>query len=487
MRRYRIGKDRGKLHSVVIIATVIILGIILIRGATLSFSTEVGQAKNNLGTILMSRLSVHILESGSSLLRYEAKGESNNPSLPVSILSDQLALHEFIETEKTLPTLLHNPQVSGLADNHPDITTEYLDRKTEPSITNEIGKVEEKSKIKDQEVGRLQYYDLAKGALSKEYILTNGAALNEKTFQEYIASGNQPMYNATGQISVGVMDGELLYGESSDYAKEGEGSAIDTFGSNVRINYTLEQLKNFTFLLQNFYIVDRDTIAIDELFDAEAMLGKDMTLKNDNEEPQILIYHTHSQEAFVDSRDGEMEDTVVGIGTYLAEILHEQYGYNVIHDTSVYDLVNGVLDRSKAYDYAEVGITKILEEHPSIEVVIDLHRDGVAKRSTILDGKETAQIMLFNGLSRDTEGPIGRLDNPYLQDNLAFSLQLQLKANDKYPGLFYKNYLKSYRYNLHVRPKSILVELGTHMNTLQSARNAMEPFAEVLDAVLQGE
>jgi stage II sporulation protein P len=94
--------------------------------------------------------------------------------------------------------------------------------------------------------------------------------------------------------------------------------------------------------------------------------------------------------------------------------------------------------------------------------------------------------MLFNGLSRSTSGPLTRLDNPNQQDNLAFSLQLQLKSLEKYPGLFYKNYLKSYRFNLHLRPKSILMELGTYKNTLGSAKNAMEPFAEILDAVLQG-
>jgi stage II sporulation protein P len=95
--------------------------------------------------------------------------------------------------------------------------------------------------------------------------------------------------------------------------------------------------------------------------------------------------------------------------------------------------------------------------------------------------------MLFNGLSYNQKGPIARLDNPNLQDNLAFSLQLQLKSLEIYPGFFYRNYLEVYRYNLDVRPKSILVELGTHENSLQSAKNAMEPFAKVLDAVLKGQ
>ena len=252
------------------------------------------------------------------------------------------------------------------------------------------------------------------------------------------------------------------------------------------VEYTLEQMKDINFLVRNFYIVESSTRVTDHLFDAEKLLGKDMTIKQKNEKPQILIYHTHSQEDYIDSRPGVPEDTVVGVGTFLKNILEEQYGYNVIQDKTQYDIKNGKLDRNLAYKYALAGIEKILKENPTIEVVIDLHRDALKKRSTMIDGKEVAQVMLLNGLSRDQNGPLAGLDNPNLQENLAFSLQLQLKSQDKYPGLFYKNYLKPLRFNLHVRPKAILMELGTEENTLQSARNAMVPFAEILDDVLQG-
>ena len=93
--------------------------------------------------------------------------------------------------------------------------------------------------------------------------------------------------------------------------------------------------------------------------------------------------------------------------------------------------------------------------------------------------------MLFNGLSRDKKGPITYLDNPNLADNLAFSLQLQIKSLEKYPGLFFKNYLKYLRFNLHLRPKALLIELGTENNTLQSAKNSMVYLAEILDDVFK--
>jgi stage II sporulation protein P len=288
------------------------------------------------------------------------------------------------------------------------------------------------------------------------------------------------------QLQIGYLQGEISRKESQEEGSLSNDAAVETATSGKATQYTLEQLKDINFLVNNFYIVDPSTKITDSLFDGEKLVGKDMTIKQTSDAPQILIYHTHSQEGYINSRPGKVEDTVVGVGSYLMKILEEDYGYNVIHDTSEYDLVNGVLDRDVAYNQAKAGITKILEKNPTIEVVIDLHRDSPAARNTVVNGKETAQIMLFNGLSRDQKGPITYLDNPSLQDNLAFSLQLQLKSKEKYPGLFFKNYLKCYRYNLHVRPKSILIELGTEQNTLESAMNAMDPFAEILDSVLQG-
>jgi stage II sporulation protein P len=158
---------------------------------------------------------------------------------------------------------------------------------------------------------------------------------------------------------------------------------------------------------------------------------------------------------------------------------------NIGEITGNYDFTSPA-GREKLKTSAEAGIKKDLEENPSIEVMIDLHRNSGDNKVIMLNGEETAQVMMFNGLCRDQSGPLTNLDNPYLQDNLSFSLQLQLKSLELYPGLFRKNYLKSYRFNMHFRPKSLLVELGTVKNTVQSAKNALEPFAQILDSVLQG-
>ncbi len=153
-------------------------------------------------------------------------------------------------------------------------------------------------------------------------------------------------------------------------------------------------------------------------------------------------------------------------------------------------MMNGTLDRSKAYDYASEGLEKILDQYPSIEVIIDLHRDGVNEGVhlvTEVNGKPTAQIMFVNGISRSTmQGDIPYLYNPYIQDNLAFSLMLQLKAKAYYPDFTRRILINAYRYNLHFRPRSILVETGAQTNTLEEAMNAMEPLAVMLHEILSG-
>ncbi len=252
------------------------------------------------------------------------------------------------------------------------------------------------------------------------------------------------------------------------------------------VTIPLDKLKDFDYLLQKFYTVDRTTTINSKQLNADTLLGKDCSLKQDASKPQILIYHTHSQEGYKDSKKGDSSTTVVGVGDYLTKLLTEKYGYNVIHDKGEYD----VKDRDNAYSVAGPAIEKILAKNPTIEVVIDLHRDGVADKTrlvTEVNGKSMAQIMFFNGLSRTTAlGDIDYLYNPYIEDNLAFSFQLQLQATQQYPGFARKIYLKGYRYNLHYCPKSLLVEVGAQTNTVQEAKNAMEPLADVLDSVLSG-
>lgn len=248
----------------------------------------------------------------------------------------------------------------------------------------------------------------------------------------------------------------------------------------------LQQLSDYDYLLNQYFTVDAGTTADARLLDASKLLTEDLSIRKNPQVPQILIYHTHSQEEFADSVPGDTKTSIVGMGEVLTEAL-QGYGYQVIHDTGVYDLIDGVLDRSAAYDYARVAVENILQEYPTIEVIIDLHRDGVdgQKFVTEIDGKPTSMIMFFNGISRNSQDePIAYLANPYTQQNLAFSLQLELAAREKYPGYTRNIYLKAERFNLHLRPRSLLVEAGTQLNTVEEEKNAMQPLADLLHEVL---
>lgn len=244
--------------------------------------------------------------------------------------------------------------------------------------------------------------------------------------------------------------------------------------------------ENAAYLRKYIYQIDNTTMATDGELNGKVLLNMDLKLKK-SEKPQILIYHTHGSETYRGSRKGKKSDTVIGVGDVLTQKL-SQKNIKVLHDRNVYDIKNGKEERSKAYNYAARSIEKNLKKYPSIRVVIDLHRDGVNEKTKLITtqkGKQMAQIMFFNGMSRTAaNGNIKYLRNPNKQMNLAFSLQLQAQAAIKYPGFTRKIYMKGYRYNLHYRGRSLLVEVGAQNNTLAQAKASMSLLAELLNNVL---
>ena len=274
---------------------------------------------------------------------------------------------------------------------------------------------------------------------------------------------------------------------SEDLLESQPEQTAQTSASVASVDMSMDKLKDFNYLLSTFYTVDSTTTIGPEQLNAEQLLAKDMHINQNKKGPKVLIFHTHSQEAFADSVEGDTSTSIVGMGKYLAEKLNA-LGIETLHHDGVYDLIDGKLDRSRAYEFSETGVREILNQYPSIEVVIDLHRDGIAEDKhlvTEIDGKQTAKIMFFNGLSRTkTNGDIAYLYNPYIQDNLSFSLQMQLASESMYPGLARRIYLKGYRYSLHMMPKSLLIEAGAQTNTVQEMKNAMDLLANILQKVL---
>lgn len=315
---------------------------------------------------------------------------------------------------------------------------------------------------------------------------------NEKLIAQKLEAENQAQavteenQQAQETQSDGAAETQNETAQAQETSQIPEGTA-----TQKQVEIPREQLTDFNYLLNNFFVVDPTTTALESQINVDTLLGKDMKLEKNPEQPQILIYHTHSQEGFADSVEGDTSTTVIGVGDYLVQLLQERYGYQVLHITDTFDIVDGQLDRSAAYNYAEPVISQALQEHPTIEVVIDLHRDGVDESKhlvTEVNGKPAAQVMFFNGLSRTNQnGEISYLPNPYIEDNLAFSFQLEYLAKQYYPEYTRCIYLKGYRYNLHLKPRSLLLEVGAQTNTVEEAKNAMEPFADLLYKVLSGD
>lgn len=275
-------------------------------------------------------------------------------------------------------------------------------------------------------------------------------------------------------------NGQLIGKDKSEETRQASVPTMDL---------SMERLNDFEYLVSNFYTVDSVTYINPSELNASELLGKDLRIDLSTGGSKILIYHTHSQETFADS-DNDPSTSIVGIGRYLTEILNNKYKIPTMHHEGVYDLINGKLDRSEAYEFAKPEVEQILAENPSIEVVVDLHRDGVADTThlvTEINGKPTAQIMFFNGLSRTrVNGDLVGMANPYLQDNLAFSLQMKIAAETKYPGFARRNYLRGYKYNMDLMPRMLLIEAGAQTNTVEEMRNAMEVLADLLNSVLTG-
>lgn len=271
---------------------------------------------------------------------------------------------------------------------------------------------------------------------------------------------------------------ENLFLENTDF----EPDVIET---TQKRQYDLSSYTTMKDLIKGFYIVDASTSPTEELLNIQDLTSVDCTIEKSDVAPQILIYHSHSQEAFADSVQGDTSTTIVGAGDKLTRLLQEEYGYEVLHHTGVYD----VPSRDNAYSNALPAIEQVLAQYPSIEVVIDLHRDAVAegtKLVTTIDGKDYAKFMFFNGICRGTDGPITYLNNPYLKENLAFSFQSQVIAESYFPGVTRKIYLKAWRYNMHLKPKNMLIELGAQTNTVEEIMNTTEIIAFTIDKVLSG-
>lgn len=213
-----------------------------------------------------------------------------------------------------------------------------------------------------------------------------------------------------------------------------------------------------------------------------------------SEGPQILIIHTHTTEAYTpdgvdvyapsdeNTRTLEEPYNMLRVGDEMEAVFTEM-GLSVIHDRGVYDYpsYNGAYGRSGA------AVEGYLKQYPTIKLVLDVHRDAlvgsdgtVYKAVTTVDRVKTAQVMVVVGT--DAGGGV----HPGWRDNLALGAKLQKNLDTLYPTLARPMALRQSVYNQALLPGSLLVEVGTHGNTLQEALAGARDFARAAGAVFLG-
>ena len=359
-----------------------------------------------------------------------------------------------------------------------------------------------KQKKKVEELNFFQVgKEMIKDSVTKQILYSQSMILGLLVEQELPLWNQKPVVKADGFFPYEEREALISLNEEMQekFQKENENAVIGTkeeFMLDGSWNFekatakqkeiSMENYTNMEDLVKAFYTVDPTTAVDETILDVEALSSYDCSIDKQKAGPQILLYHTHSQEAFINSEPGKEEDTILGAGDILAGLL-EEYGFEVLHHRGKYD----VKSRDYAYSNSLPEIEKILDENPQIQVVIDLHRDAVAETTklvTDIQGRQVAKVMFFNGLGRTKDkGEISYLKNPYLQENLAFSFQMKVACDEYYPGFARSIYLRAYRYNMHLCPKTLLIELGAQTNTKEEIRDALAPLAHVLSMVLSEE
>lgn len=227
--------------------------------------------------------------------------------------------------------------------------------------------------------------------------------------------------------------------------------------------------------------------------DVASCLSSNTKIRSTGDQPQVLIVHTHGSESYTPDaafpytpteteRTTDTRFNVVRVGDELQKVL-EAGGVQAVHIRDIFD--SPVY--SGSYDRSLVAIEEALSTYPSIQIVIDIHRDSILtdsgeayKTSCTIDGTEMAQLMFVVGTDD------GGLTHPNWRDNLNYVTGLQYKLNRTYPQLMRPVNLRTQRFNQHASPGSMLVEVGSSGNTMTEALAAIRLFGKVLAEDLTG-
>lgn len=219
--------------------------------------------------------------------------------------------------------------------------------------------------------------------------------------------------------------------------------------------------------------------------DMEALYSESLAWELISDQPTVLILHTHATESYTQTPQDIYSETsayrtldetknMISVGAYVAQIL-EQGGVHVVHDTTLHDYP----EYTGSYGRARDTIEDYLQRYPSIQLILDLHRDAAddssgsqMDTSATVDGQAASQLMLVVGTGQ------GGLAHPDWQQNLAVAAKLQAVLESRCPGLCRPISLRTERFNQDLLPGALLVEMGAAGDTRQEALNAGKALAE---------
>ena len=212
--------------------------------------------------------------------------------------------------------------------------------------------------------------------------------------------------------------------------------------------------------------------------DIESILKEKIDLSVNKDKPSVLIFHTHTTETYqildrgfyetnFKTRTKDSAQNMLRVGVAICEEI-EAMGYKVIHDTEIHDLsYNG------AYDHSRKKVEEYLKKYPTIQIVLDIHRDAIQqsdgtkiKPTATIQGKKAAQIMIISGC-QEKGNPIENF--PDWRYNLTFAVHLQNKLETMFQGITRPLYFCPRKYNMNLSHCSLLVEVGSDANTLEEA------------------
>lgn len=278
------------------------------------------------------------------------------------------------------------------------------------------------------------------------------------------------------------------------------GGYSDITKAETRAKELLSNASNDGEIISEDYSSKNATAAVGTLFlrnttknatiDIEEYLKKDVFANISKNKPVVLVYHTHSSETYQVLENDFYSNSlaadsatlgIIRVGDALCSTI-ESYGYEVIHDRTVYDTsYSGAFERSRS------KISDILRANPSIQIVIDLHRDSISRKDgskvkTVaeIDGKKVAQIQITAGCE---DGAVTKFPN--WKKNLTFALHLQKAIADSYPHAARPLLFCARKYNMDLVPCALNIDIGTEANTVREAVYSAEILGKSIVAIIK--